>query len=49
MSWAPDVSTVNEALARRDASALGNQIPFEIGSPDAASLADEITSPMCHR
>lgn len=29
MSSAPDVSAMNEALAKRKASALGKQLPFQ--------------------
>lgn len=42
MSSTPDVSTMNETLAKRKGSACRRQIPSEIGSPDAASPADEI-------
>lgn len=49
MLSAPDVSTMNETLAVHVALPPRKQIPSQIGSPDAASLADEIASPMCHR
>lgn len=49
MSFAPDVSTMNETLAKRKGSTTGEADTFSAGSPGAVSLADEIISPVCHR